>query len=189
MSQRTAVTIPIDAEQRFNDLFERHHADVFRYCVRRLNPADAEDMAAEVFAVAWRRLDQVPDTDMAKAWLLAVAYRVVGNQYRGRARRGRLFARLGGLPPEPPEAAEVVVIRREEEDAVRRALLALREGDRELLRLVSWDGLSHREIGDVLGIAEDTVSKRVSRAQSRLRVAYDHLYPNSPSATSTEAST
>jgi RNA polymerase sigma-70 factor, ECF subfamily len=184
---RTVVNISNDAEQRFNDLFERHHADVFRYCVRRLNPADAEDTAAEVFAVAWRRFDQVPDPDMARAWLLAVAYRVVGNQYRGRARRGRLSARLGGMPHESPEMAETV-IRREEEDALRRALMALREGDRELLRLVSWDGLSHREVGEVLGIREDTVSKRVSRAQSRLRVAFDHLYPTSPSAESTEAS-
>ena len=127
MSPRTDVTISKDAEQRFNDLFERHHADVFRYCVRRLNPTDAEDTAAEVFAVAWRRLDQIPDTEMAKAWLLAVAYRVVGNQYRGRARRGRLSARLGGFRPGTRETAESTLIRREEEDALRRALLALRE--------------------------------------------------------------
>lgn len=187
MSPRTVVTITKDAEQRFNDLFDRHHADVFRYCARRLNPADAEDTAAEVFVVAWRRLDQVPATDLAKAWLLAVAHRVVGNQYRGRARRVRLSARLGGLPPESPETAEATVVRREEEEALRHALLALREADRELLRLVSWDGLSHREVGTVLGIREDTVSKRVSRAQSRLRAAYGHLYPSSSSSSSTEA--
>ena len=182
------MAISKDAEQRFNDLFDRHHADVFRYCVRRLNPTDAEDATAEVFAVAWRRLDQIPHSELAKAWLLKAAYRLVGNQYRGRARRGRLSARLAGLRPETLETAEVMLIRREEEDSLRRALLALRGTDRELLRLISWDGLSHREIGAVLGIKEDTVSKRVSRAQHRLRVEFDHLYPNSPS-TSTEAST
>ena len=132
MSSRNVVTIATDAELRFNDLFQRHHADVYRYCVRRVDRADAEDTAAEVFAVAWRRFDQIPDTDMAKAWLLAVARRVVGNQYRGKARRGRLSARLSGLAPESRDAADVTIIRREEEDALRRALNALREGDREL---------------------------------------------------------
>jgi RNA polymerase sigma-70 factor (ECF subfamily) len=189
VSPRTVIAINTDAEQRFNELFERHHADVFRYCLRRLNPNDAEDTAAEVFAVAWRRLDQIPDSEMAKAWLLAVAYRVVGNHYRGRARRGRLTSRLTGLASEHPESADAPLIRREEEEAVRRALGSLRETDQELLRLVSWDGLSHREIGAVLGLKEDTISKRISRAQARLREGFDLLYPGSPSQTSTEAST
>ena len=189
MSSRNVVTISTDAELRFNDLFQRHHADVFRYCIRRVDRADAEDTAAEVFAVAWRRFDRVPDNDMAKAWLLAVAYRVVGNHYRAKARRGRLSARLRGLAPEPREAADVTIIRREEDEALLRALSSLREGDRELLRLVSWDGLSHREIAATLGINEDAVSKRLSRAQSRLRERYDQIYPVSPSSPSTEAST
>jgi RNA polymerase sigma factor (sigma-70 family) len=188
VSPRTVVTISTDAEQRFNALFERHHADVFRYCVRRLDRSDAEDIASEVFAVAWRRLDQIPDTDMSKVWLLAVAYRIVGNQYRGRARRGRLSARLSGLRPELPETADVAIIRNEESEALRRALQSLRETDRELLRLVSWDGLSHREIGEVLGINEDTVSKRVSRAHSRLRTQFDRVYGPSSSTESKEAS-
>jgi RNA polymerase sigma-70 factor (ECF subfamily) len=187
VSPRTVVAINPDAEQRFNELFERHHADVFRYCLRRLNPNDAEDIAAEVFAVAWRRFDQIPDTDMARAWLLAAAYRVVGNHYRGSARRGRLSAKLSGLPSEYPESADTTVIRREEEDAVHRALDSLGDTDRELLRLVSWDGLSHREIGLVLGLKEDAVSKRVSRAQSRLRERFEVLYPGSPTSRSSEA--
>ena len=101
MSPRTVVAINTDAEQRFNELFDRHHADVFRYCLRRLNPNDAEDLAAEVFAIAWRRFDQIPGTDMARAWLLAAAYRVVGNHYRGRARRaaGPLPRPSRGSPP------------------------------------------------------------------------------------------
>lgn len=189
MSPRTVVAINTDAEQRFNELFERHHADVFRYCLRRLNPNDAEDIAAEVFVVAWRRFDQIPDTDMARAWLLAAAYRVVGNHYRGTARRERLSARLSGLPSEYPEPADLPIIRREEEEAVRRALDSLGGTDRELLRLVSWDGLSHREIGVVLGLKEGAVSKRVSRAQSRLREEFEVLYPGSPTSRSSEAPT
>ena len=189
MSPRTVVAINTDAEQRFNELFDRHHADVFRYCLRRLNPNDAEDLAAEVFAIAWRRFDQIPGTDMARAWLLAAAYRVVGNHYRGRARRGRLSARLSGLPAEYPDSADVPVIRREEGEALHRALDSLGATDRELLRLVSWDGLSHREIGVVLGLREDAVSKRVSRAQSRLREKFEVLYPGSPYSRSSEAPT
>jgi len=188
VSPRTVAAINTEAEERFNRLFDRHHADIYRYCLRRIASNEAEDITAEVFAIAWRRFDRIPDTDMARAWLLATAHRVVGNHYRGRARRGRLSARLSGLPSEYPESADAPVMRREDEEAVRRALDSLGETDRELLRLVAWDGLSHREIGLVLGLKEDTVSKRVSRAQTRLRERFEVLYPGSPYFGSSEAS-
>ena len=41
---------------------------------------DAEDAAADVFAVAWRRIEDMPEGDAKKAWLFGVAHRVVGSQ-------------------------------------------------------------------------------------------------------------
>ena len=159
-----SVVAKVDSE-RFDALFKQHHADVYRYCVRRLGRSDAEDAAAEVFAVAWRRLDSVP-ADASRAWLLGVAYRTVGNQYRSRARRGRLVARLALAPaaghgdgdPTDPKA-----------DAVLRALGALSRTDGELLMMVAWDELSRREISGILGIKENALDQRLLRARARLR--------------------
>jgi len=95
VSKGTAVDASTDPAIRFDRLFDDHYRAVYRYCVRRVGIADAEDATADVFAVAWRRLDEMPEDASTRAWLYGVAYRVVGNQYRTRLRNLRLIARLG----------------------------------------------------------------------------------------------
>ena len=158
-----------DLEHKFDLLFEEHYLAVYRYCLRRLGPADSEDAAAEVFAVAWRRLDRVPPS--SRAWLLSVAYRVVGNHYRARRRRARLSDRLAADRPVPvePSASDL------ETRLLTQALDSLRPSDRELLRLSSWDGLSNAEIAAVMGIKQNAVDQRLFRARSRLRERFDQF--------------
>jgi len=60
----------------FERLFVQHHDDVLRYFVRRLDVrADAADLLAETFLIAWRRLDDIPDGHPLP-WLYGVARRV-----------------------------------------------------------------------------------------------------------------
>jgi RNA polymerase sigma factor (sigma-70 family) len=160
-----------DLEHKFDSLFEDHYLAVYRYCLRRLGPVDSEDAAAEVFAVAWRRLDRVPTSETARAWLLAAAYRVVGNHYRGRRRRARLSDRLvteRSVPVEP-DAPDL------DTRLLYQALDSLHEADRELLRLSSWDGLSNAEIAAVMGMKQNAIDQRLFRARSRLRGRFDDL--------------
>jgi RNA polymerase sigma-70 factor (ECF subfamily) len=168
----------------FDPLFEAHYSDIYKYCVRRLGRSDAEDATADVFAVVWRRIDQMPDGEMARAWLYGVAYRVVGNQYRGRRRRSRLSARLTETRYEPSqletpetEFAELIT-----------ALGELSSTDQELLRLSSWDGLTRAEIAVALGIKENAVDQRLHRARARLKARYEQVATSSPTATPKEAS-
>lgn len=154
----------------FDSLFASHHKAIIRYCIRRLGPSEAEDAAADVFAVAWRRLDEVPTGESARAWLIGVAYKVVGNRYRARRRTARLRERLRfeSLEPTPTEPDF-------ELQQVHRALEELSSADRELIRLVSWDGLSRSEIAQVLGIRVNTVDQRLHRARGRLKTHFDRL--------------
>jgi DNA-directed RNA polymerase specialized sigma24 family protein len=49
-------------EQRFSSLYREHYRSVWAYAVRRIqSQADGADVVAEVFAIAWRRLPEVPD--------------------------------------------------------------------------------------------------------------------------------
>jgi len=57
----------IEPERLFDSLFDRHYESVARYCLRRLGPAEGEDAAAEVFAIAWRRIDLIPEADSIRA--------------------------------------------------------------------------------------------------------------------------
>ena len=68
------------AEERFTALFEATRLPLLAYAVRRVaDPADAADVVAETYLVAWRRLDDVPAGACARPWLFGVARRVLAN--------------------------------------------------------------------------------------------------------------
>ncbi len=176
----------METDHRFDPLFQAHHDQIYRYCVRRLGRTDAEDATAEVFAVAWRRLDEMPEGDAGKAWLYGVAYRVVGNQYRSRRRRGSLSSRL--TQTGDPAAAVAGPESAGEFETLYAAIDRLSANDRELLRLSSWDGLTRAEIAKVLGIRENAVDQRLHRARSRLKNRLDQLDTGSSRPEPKEAS-
>jgi RNA polymerase sigma-70 factor (ECF subfamily) len=157
--------------QEFARLVDRTMADVSRYALRRApTAADAEDAVAETYAVAWRRRQSIPDEPSAVPWLFGVCRNVLANQRRSHGRWARLVHRVGGLrdtgaAPDPDTAADV--------DPIRRALGTLPDTDAELLRLLAWEQLSQAEAGVVLGMSENAVALRASRARRKLRAALD----------------
>lgn len=153
----------ISPEERFAALFNRTHRPLLAYAVRRVtNPADAADIVAETFLVAWRRLDEVPPDEQARPWLFGVARRVLANYYRGEHRRlalgERLRMSLHEVVPAPEARGTVVEL----------AMERLSVDDRELLRLVAWEALAREEIAMVLQISRATVRVRLHRARRRL---------------------
>lgn len=149
-----------ERRDRFERLFRAHAAAVAGYARRRTDSASADDVINEVFAIAWRRLDDVPDPPVA--WLLGCARRVLWHQQRTRRREQRLLARLRTLPPPPRAAADGVL---------GDALAMLGESDRELLLLLAWEGLGVNEAADVLGCSANACAVRLHRARKRLHAA------------------
>lgn len=66
---------------------------MWRYVTRRIVGSDVGDVVAEVFLVAWRRLNEVP-TESALPWLYGVARLVLANEARGRRRWRELTLRV-----------------------------------------------------------------------------------------------
>jgi len=154
-----------DAERRFEGCFRDHYAAVLGFAVRRLpDRSTAEDVAAETFAVAWRRRELIPEEPLP--WLYGIALRVAANQRRSGERRRRLRERLGHeassrVAAEPGDALH-------RRDAFARAFERLGEPEREVLRLVAWDGLDTREAASVLGCSPAAFRVRLHRARRRL---------------------
>jgi RNA polymerase sigma factor (sigma-70 family) len=153
---------------RFRALYDAHYGAVVAYARRRVATyADAQDVVSETFAIAWRRMVEVPEAEAALPWLYGVARRVLANQRRGSQRRADLSARLRSQGAVSDDI-EALVVAGAERKRVLIALSRLRESDQELLRLAVWEELPHREIAGVFGCSESSVAVRLHRARTRL---------------------
>lgn len=88
---------------RFRGVFARQYRAVLAYALRRASEADAHDVVADTFLVAWRRLRDVPAGDAELPWLLGVARRTLANQRRAKLRAARLADRLAEEPRAPAD--------------------------------------------------------------------------------------
>lgn len=152
---------------RFNSLYNEHRLRVLRYLLRRTDDASAaEDLTAETFLVAWRRLDDVPHD--ALPWLLGTARRVLANHRRSISRRppGRPLSLVAVADP---IGGDQMVERVSEKQAFTEAFSGLSAADRRVLSLVAWDGLRAREGATAVGTTPAAFSLRLHRARHRLR--------------------
>jgi RNA polymerase sigma-70 factor (ECF subfamily) len=159
-----------DREARFRHLFEAHYNDVRRYVGRRVGSADVDDVVAETFVVAWRRLEAVPAAGgQAKPWLLGVARNVTSRTLRSERRRDALASKLGHNSRSETTAAGASDPPEPEREPALAAFARLGPDDRELLALISWDGVTVKEAARILGCSQPTLRVRLHRARRRLQ--------------------
>lgn len=159
-------------QTRFERLYRAHTDAVLLYAMRRASPADAADIHSEVFLIAWRRLDEVPET--ALPWLYGVARRALANQRRGQRRQSNLADHLQAHAP-PPATLDTSVV---DDVPLLAAMQNLSEDDQEVLRLVAWEDLAPREAARVLGCRPATFRVRLHRARHRLAAALAQSSPD-----------
>jgi RNA polymerase sigma-70 factor, ECF subfamily len=159
-----------DDSERFERIYREHFRAVLRFAAGRIDAERAKDVAAETFLVAWRRLDDVPVEP--RPWLFGVARRVIAGQFRTEARREALLLRLQTAEAGDGRFADLSGALAEREQ-VLAALAELGERDREVLRPVTWDGLSAAEAAAVLGVTRLAFAVRLHRARRRLRRGLD----------------
>ena len=143
--------------QAFRAIYESHHAAICAYFARRAPRDEVEDLAAETFAVAWRKLPRRLEHPLP--WLYAVA----GNVLRNHRRKAR---RRGAFAPDPAtgDPAE----RLSGDRGLAAAFAQLSEREREAICLVAWEGLSHEDAARVVGCSPNTFTVRFSRARKKL---------------------
>jgi RNA polymerase sigma-70 factor (ECF subfamily) len=155
---------------KFDQIFDRHHEAVQRYCLRRLPWHEVNDVVADVFLVAWRRIEEAPES-RELLWLYGIAKNVIRNAHRSLRRQDSLRRRVSAQERRSEPSAEVHVVRSFEERNVLDALASLRVSDQEILRLKCWEQLGNGEIAALLGISPHAVDMRLSRARRQLERA------------------
>jgi RNA polymerase sigma factor (sigma-70 family) len=157
-----------DDAQRFTVLYREHLVRVRDFARRRVGADLAQEVVAETFLVAWRRLDDIPG--VAIPWLYRVALYEIANLRRRQAKAVRLHDALreGGTGTEFEDEADDVS---ELAGAVAVAFARLTLRDQEILRLAAWEQLSSSEGAAVLQCSVPAYRMRLHRARIRLAVA------------------
>jgi RNA polymerase sigma-70 factor (ECF subfamily) len=161
----------------FEPLVEKYRDRVWRLALNVVRDReDAWDVAQEAFIRAWQALPSFRGQSAFYTWLFRIVMNVAADRMRQRAARGRAF----GTEPVPEEdwertmpdqgpGPEDEALRAEERERIRRALSALPEHHRTVIMLNDLEGLSYREIAEVLDIPMGTVMSRLHNARKRLR--------------------
>jgi RNA polymerase sigma factor (sigma-70 family) len=157
--------------QAFNLLMRRHSPMVVRYLARLLgNMDDAQDAAQETFVALHRNLHRFDPSRTFVAWLFHIAR----NKGRDALRKRTAMRWLGGDDSmeqyaSSAPAQDIEVSDRQTLERVEGAIRDLPEGLKTPLLLSAIEGLTHAEIGTVMGLTPKAVEVRIYRARSRLR--------------------
>jgi RNA polymerase sigma factor (sigma-70 family) len=158
---------PAERREAFEQLFQNTRTDLLVYLLRRsTNPEDAADVLAQVYVIAWQKIDEVPAGDHARPWLFGVARNLLSKAWSRQRSDEALVHRLASELREairPVDSAEAAAT------AVRQALMSLPEIDREIVTLTAWERLTPHQIAVVVGRPPNVVRVRLHRARARLR--------------------
>ncbi len=155
-----------------NGLFKRliqHQETVFRICLGfSKNPADAEDLAQEVYLKAYNRLASLKDSHLSEAWLYRIARNTCLDHHR-KNRFKKLINPLTGQERNDQPTPESNASQNEQLHHLKQAIRQLPRKQREVFILKEYGHFSYQEIAANLGIQEGTVMSRLNRARLAVR--------------------
>ena len=163
----------------FERIMSQCERRVLRVALRLLNnPQDAQDAAQEAFLRLYKHFGDLDAARGYEAWL----FRVTVNVCHDIARSRRWSAGLEEVPdpaaPQPDAYYESE--RAQQREIVRKGLSRLGEKERAALVLRDVEGLSTREVADILGSSENTVRSQISTARLKLREFAGRLLRKQP---------
>lgn len=160
----------------FEAVYRETYRSTLAYALRRTTiEADAHDVVAETYTVAWRRVHELRKARLPQAWIYGIAYNVLSNQRRARTRREALTGKVrqqSGVVEWPVDPAWSVE-KRQQITEVCTALADLPQRDQEVLRLAAFEELDPYEIAMVLSVPAPLVRSILYRARNRLTKALE----------------
>lgn len=157
-------------------LYERYAARIHRLIFRLCGDEElTNDLTQDAFVRAFARLDHFRGDASFGTWIHRIAVNLTLNARRSEQRRARWIAPVDDDTPAPPrEALDPDLVQSLEE-----AVQALTIGQREVFVMHTFEGYTHEEIGEILGISEGTSKGRLFHARARLRQLLARFAPES----------
>jgi len=149
-------------EQEFNDLFRSYLSETSRFIARRTKAEDVEDLAADLFALAWQKRDSIPK-GLELPWLYKSARYLISNHNRKQQGRTSILTTLQE-PQSAPSAESIALADIELADAWK----GLSTKEKEILSLWAFEGLEPKQLAVALEKSENACAIALSRAKSKL---------------------
>ena len=161
----------MDKKLRFNELFDKHYAKVFRLCKGYFNGSEAlaSDSAQEVFIKIWESLDSFRGESNISTWIYRISVNTCLLYLRKQSSKKEKATTVF-----PPIAAEQYSF--EEDDKLQKmyaCIQKLEEKDK-MITLMMLEGISYQEISEVVGITQEALRVRIHRIKKSLTQCVQH---------------
>ncbi len=169
LAKKTKVAERTERESKVLEELMTHQEKVFLICLGfSRNPADAEDLAQEVYLKALRNIDSLTELPLVKFWL----YRVTRNTCLDFSRKRKLRLHFPFEPEhEQPDSQtpESQIMAQEQLQSLKETIQQLPKKQREVFIMKEYGDLSYQEIAELLQINPGTVMSRLNRARQTVK--------------------
>lgn len=157
--------------EAFEVIYRRYQPRIARFAARLTRHPDIiEEVVNDTMVVVWQKAGGFRGRSKLSTWILGIAYRITLKRLRGSSRRVRAEAELPHeAHPSDVEQPEALLSRRQRQERIRKALLQLSPKHRAVIELTFFEGLSYREIAEIVGCPHNTVKTRMFHARRHLK--------------------
>jgi RNA polymerase sigma-70 factor (ECF subfamily) len=160
---------------RMGVLFERHHRALFDFLYRMTGDRGAaEDLVQDVFVRMLRYRSTYRDDGRFETWMFRIARNARADHFRKSGAAVYVPDDEMDWASDAPGPASLLE-RARDMARLKKALESLREDRRELIVMVRYQGMTHDQIGAILGVDSNTVKVRFHRALKELRDAFTRV--------------
>jgi len=168
----------LDGRGAFDALVREHQPALEAFAVRLCgSSADARDLVQDTHERAFRHFDTFSAGSNARAWLFTILHRAFIDRCRRRTAEGH-FECIDDVQVPAPEPADTPRWASVSREQLESAIAELDEEFRAVYRLHAVESLSYQEISQRLGIPQNTVGTRLSRARQKLRAILESVVPS-----------
>lgn len=170
MPDSDVITRSLAQPEAFAAIFDRHYATIHRYLARQVGPQFAEDLASEVFTVAFaRRGDYDTERRDALPWLYGIAANVLRSNRRARRQAQKLLARVFEVDASPPidDAVDASLVAQARVRELGPFFARLSSREATILLLYAWEELTYEQIAEAMQMPVGTVRSRLNRIRAR----------------------
>lgn len=157
-------------------LVDRYWKRIYAFCYRYLHsPARAQELAQDTWLKVVEQIQTLKNPASFIAWLYQIARNLCHDERAKQKRQGSLTEEALLVIADRGESPEDCMDKRLECERVAQAVSRLSEDHRDVLLLVHYQGLSYKEVAEILGISIAVVKTRLFRAVQKVRLQLDSL--------------